>query len=493
MKVGQAVHEYLWQLERSGYSYGERARKARILKRYLSPALALYHPGIPSTIATLSVSDLPAARGTDESRGFLEIFQNSSISVIPLNLAVFFEEHPELSDTAAGVLQFLGGRLAVKQISERVGKQVLAYLESLSVDRAASYSRTFFVFCYEQGWLAWNPHHRQRAATERVFETDFLGSGIWADRVRQYLKHQHEQRNVSDGGIDYYARKLKIFAEWLESRGYKEVQRSEVQEFIRQKGECEVKDTTLNKYLYCIRYFFDFLIAEELVKQKTNPAQELRIKGHQYAERQALTETELKEVIDCLEQEIHRSKDTEQISTMVLHFRAVRDLCLLLLFVLYGLRLSEMAGIRLDDIDFVKRSIRIQAKGNRRVRKKHRTFLIEEVGWQALQQYLKVRRYPGQPYLWISWSGSPLRASSINKIIHQRVQKAEISKTISPHCLRTTCASLYVGKGMDPYSLKSLLGHESLKTTMDHYARLTEEQLREVWKNTNPLAGFDDE
>ena len=493
MKVCQAVQEYLGQLERSGYSYGERARKARILNRYLSPALALYHPGIPSTIATLSVSDLPAARATDESRGFLEIFQSSSISVIPLNLAVFFQEYPELSDTVAGVLQLLGGRLAVKQISERVGKQVLSYLESLPVDRAASYSRTFFVFCYEQGWLAWNPHHQQRVATERVFEADFLGSGIWADRVRQYLKHQHEQRNVSDGGIDYYARKLKILAEWLESRGYKEVQPSAVKEFIQHKREQGVKDTTLNKYLYCIRYFFDFLIAEKLVKQKTNPAQELRIKGHQYAERQALTETELKEVIDCLEQEIHRSKDTEQISTMVLHFRAVRDLCLLMLFVLYGLRLSEMAGIRLDDIDFVKRSIRIQAKGNRRVRKKHRTFLIEEVGWQALQQYLKIRRYPGQPYLWTSWGGSPLRASSINKIIHQRVQKAGISKTISPHCLRTTCASLYVGKGMDPYSLKSLLGHESLKTTMDHYVRLTEEQLREVWKNTNPLAGFDDE
>ena len=493
MKVGQAVQEYLGQLERSGYGYADRARKARILHRYLTPALALYHPGIPSKIATLSVSDLPVAGETEESRRFLEIFQSGSVSVIPLNLAIFFEEYPEFSDAATSVLQHVGDRLAVKQISESVGKQVLVYLKSLSVDRAASYSRTFFVFCYQRGWLAWNPHHRQRASTERVFEADFLGSGIWADRLRQYLKHQHEQRNVSDGSIDYYARKLKIFVEWLESGGYKEVQRSDVQEFIRQKGDCGVKDTTLNKYLYCIRYFFDFLIAEELVKQKTNPAQELRIKGHQYAERQALTETELKQVIDCLEQEIHRSKDTDQISTMVLHFRAVRDLCLLLLFVLYGLRLSEMAGIQLDGIDFVKRSIRIQTKGNRRVRKKHRTFLIEEVGWQALQRYLKVRRYPGQPYLWISWNGSPLRASSINKIIHQRVRKAGISKTISPHCLRTTCASLYVGKGMDPYSLKSLLGHESLKTTMDHYVRLTEEQLREVWKNTNPLAGFDDE
>lgn len=493
MKVCQAVQEYLGQLETSGYSYADRARKARILHRYLTPALALYHPAIPSTIAALSVSDLPPSQATEEAKRFLQVFHSDSVSVTYLNLAVFFEEHPELSDTAAGVLQLFGGRLTVKQISERVGKQVLSYLESLPVDRAASYSRTFLVFCYEQGWLSWSPHLRQRAATERVFEADFLGSGIWVDRIRQYLKHLSEQRNVSAGGIDYTVRKLKVFTEWVESRGYGEVQLSTVKEFIEHKRGQGLKETTLNKFLYAIRYFFDFLISEGLVKQKTNPAQELRIKGHQYAKRQALTEAELKQVIDYLEQDVYQTKNAEQISSMVVHFRARRDLCLLLWFVLYGFRLSEMAGIRLDDIDLEKRSIRIQAKGNRQVRKKHRTILIEEVGWKTLREYLKVRRYRGQPYLWISWNGSPLRAHSLNNLIHQRVRKAGIQKPISPHALRTTCASLYVSKGMDPYSLKSLLGHESLKTTMDHYAQLTEEQLREIWKNTNPLAGFDDE
>ena len=91
MKVCQAVQEYLGQLETSGYSYADRARKARILHRYLTPALALYHPGIPSKIATLSVSDLSAVGETEGSRRFLEIFQSSGISVIPLNLRVFFE------------------------------------------------------------------------------------------------------------------------------------------------------------------------------------------------------------------------------------------------------------------------------------------------------------------------------------------------------------------------------------------------------------------
>ena len=80
-----------------------------------------------------------------------------------------------------------------------------------------------------------------------------------------------------------------------------------------------------------------------------------------------------------------------------------------------------------------------------------------------------------------------------NKAIHARIRQAGLGEAVSPHGLRATCASLYVKKGMDPYSLKTLLGHESLKTTMDHYTRLTEGELREVWKRSNPLAGYDDE
>ena len=493
MTVNQAIKTYLEQLKTSGYSYGERARKARILRVWFLRALALYHPTLPSKVTGLSVSALPKTERTQAAEHFLEVLRKATASVTYLNLGLFFESHPELSDSATGILRFLAGGLAVEAIGERVGARMLEHLKTISVPRVATYSRAFFIFCRERGWLSWNPHQRQRAATERIFEADFLGSGIWSDRVRRYLKHLREQRNLSDGGIDYYGRKLKVFVEWLESRGHEKVQTTTVKEFIEHKRDEGLKDITLNKFLYTTRYFFDFLISEGLVSEKTNPAGGLQIKGHQYAQRQALTETELNELLDSLEQEIHKTKDAEDNATMAVHFRAVRDLCLLTLFVLYGLRLSEMAHIRLDDIDFEKRSIRIRAKGNREVREKRRTFLIEPVGWEVLQKYLKLRHYPEQPYLWISWSGRPLRASSINRLVHQRVEKAGIPKTISPHSLRTTCASLYVAKGMDPYSLKSLLGHESLKTTMDHYARLTEEQLREVWKKTNPLAGFDDD
>jgi len=113
--------------------------------------------------------------------------------------------------------------------------------------------------------------------------------------------------------------------------------------------------------------------------------------------------------------------------------------------------------------------------------------------WGRLTEYLRVRSLPGDGRLWISWSGRPLSVPGVNRAIVRRIREAGINKQISPHRLRATCASLYVKKGMDPFSLKTLLGHESIVTTVEHYTRLSDEELRAVWKRTNPLAGIDEE
>jgi site-specific recombinase XerD len=164
-----------------------------------------------------------------------------------------------------------------------------------------------------------------------------------------------------------------------------------------------------------------------------------------------------------------------------------------LLFALCGLRLSEVARMRVQDVEAESRTLRVRGKGNRSSRAKLRTVAVPDTVWKKLLAYQRVRPQPGQQYLWISWTGVPLRPAGINKLVHARIRQAGLSDAVSPHGLRATCASLYVKRGMDPYSLKTLLGHESLKTTMDHYTRLTEEELREVWKRSNPLAGYDDE
>lgn len=497
MTVGQAVSIYLQQLQARGYSRGELARKERILSRLFTQTVALHYPEGPPLLKTLELSSLPAQLSTKKVKEFISAFRKGNACVSYLSLYTFLEGRSQAYNSSnpsfINFLQWLGSRLTLKSISGELFQNVLKALESFSEERASSYCRAFLIYCYEQGWILWNSHYGQRFQTERVFEDDFLGTGIWFNHLRKYLRYLKNERNLSAGGIDYYVRKLKCFARWIEDGGYKEVSVNTLKTFINHKRKEGLRESTLSKYLYSVRYFFDFLISNHMIEQKQNPAKHLRIKGYQYTKREALTEAELGEVIDLLEEEIHRTKHPEHACVMMKHFWALRDLCLFLLFVLYGLRLSEVGGMKLEDIDYDNRTIHIQAKGNREVRKKTRTLQIEKVVWRALLNYLKVRNHPGQPYLWISWKGCPLRTSSINNIIHRRVKKASIQKPISPHSLRTTCASLYVQRGMDPYSLKTLLGHMSLKTTMDHYTRLTEEQLRKVWKHTNPLAGFDDE
>ncbi len=94
MTVQQAVQAYLDHVKSSGYSNNERARKTRILNRWFTPALALYHLAIPSTIAALSVSDLPVPQATKATKRFLEIFHNDNVSITYLKSGRVFRSAP---------------------------------------------------------------------------------------------------------------------------------------------------------------------------------------------------------------------------------------------------------------------------------------------------------------------------------------------------------------------------------------------------------------
>jgi site-specific recombinase XerD len=280
---------------------------------------------------------------------------------------------------------------------------------------------------------------------------------------------------------------------WLDAEGAGVLQLSKLQAFIDFKRGQGVSETTLSKQLYEIRPFMEYLIGTKRIPQRHNPATELRIKGQPPRRRQILSESQLKQLIESLENAVHTTANPPKAAVAARHFHAVRDLALVLLFALNGLRLSEVARMGLDDVHIDKKAVRIQGKGNRHARTKIREILLEGYAWKRLTDYLRIRAHRTQRYLWISWSGRPLRPLGIHNAVDARLKEAGLSGAVSPHGLRATCASLYVKKGMDPYSLKTLLGHETLKTTMDSYARLTEEELREVWKKTNPLAGYDDE
>lgn len=501
MTVLEAKERYLSWLRERGYGVAELKRQQLLLRRSVLHALAMLHPAIPRRLASAATTETAASSIGSSSpvRVFLDRVRVTTESIRYLNLAALVQEHPEILRSAdrpvQAFLEGLGGAVNVQEITEGLGKQLLSLARQASNERSHHATLAFLQFCFEQGWLVWNPHRDQRFPAERVLEPDFLGpqGSRWADHARAYIVHLRDERNLALGGIDYYARKLKPFVQWLDAEGLRELQLSTLKAFVDYKRKGDVSDTTLSKYLYCIRPFLDFLIGSGRLRQRDNPANALHIKGLPSARRQTLTEGELKKLIDSLETAIHCTAHPEEARIAVLHFRAIRDLALVLLFALCGLRLSEVARMRVEDVDAQRRTLRVHGKGNRSSRTKIRTVGVPQLVGKKLADYLGLRGQSGQCYLWLSWGGMPLRPGGINKAIHARIRQAGLGAAVSPHGLRATCASLYVKKGMDPYSLKTLLGHESLKTTMDHYTRLTEEELRDVWKRSNPLAGYDDE
>jgi len=511
MKYGEALELYLNDLEKRGYSEKEIERKGRLLRNWLSCALAFFSPGIPGALDAI---DQPlfyykkrihphVERAKREAvQHFLRILKKEREKVTPLNLYLFLEGYKKrfLTNNLDGkqelgaIVSFcraVGFSINIQRLTEKVYMQCIDYLQSLTVERTAGYSRLFFIYCFEKGWVSFNPHEEKRSPYTRTFEPDFIGTGIWGDHVKDYVHYLQFERNLSDGGIDYQVRKLKVFARWCDTQGIKELDLTVIKRFIEKKRKDGVKDTTIGKYLYAIRYFFDFLV--EKGQMKKNPVKELRVKHRSYSQGEVLDELEVNRVIEYLENEVYQTKGAKEIGKMMAHFRAVRDLCLFQIFTFTGLRLSEVTGMKLSDIDFVNRSIKITGKGNKGYRHKRRNILINDYLWSTFTRYLKLRDYPGQEWVWISFKGAPMGNSGTNKVITARVNQAGIDKRISPHRLRATCASLYVKKGMDPFTLKTLMGHQSIATTMDKYAQLTEEELRTIWKKTNPLAGIDDE
>ena len=428
MQLHEAIAEYQRYLGETGFGEKETERKVVILRRHLSYALALFHPPIANVLLNLSEFRL-YSRGTitervrdsrlaAAKRFTRALAQHSSDQIRYVTVAAFLHQYdldqanselPADRRAAKDLLRAVALGIEIGGISRTTYDQVLNLLKDTSVDRACGYADLFFRWCDTRFWLSFHPPAKLRRPYDRIFDVDFLGTqgGFWTDRLGSYVKYLNIEKHLSDGGIDYYARKLRVFVRWLDDQGAKtRVTARIIEDFLDSREKLGVNSSTRAKYVYSLRYFFDFLIYRGL--EKVNPANGLSAKADLRPEQPILSELEVVKVIEHLEDTVFRNEKATDIKQRMAHFRAVRDLCLFLLFTLTGVRLSEAWGVRIDEIDFVRRSLRIAAKGNRAERKKYRDILLPDALWKRLIAYLRVRSMPANGHLWISWSGRPL-------------------------------------------------------------------------------------
>lgn len=165
-----------------------------------------------------------------------------------------------------------------------------------------------------------------------------------------------------------------------------------------------------------------------------------------------------------------------------------RDLLILKLFYSTGLRVSELANLKIEQLDFYNSSLRVIGKGN-----KTRILPLGKNLLKDIQIYLEKRDLTNihnsefKKFIFVNSNKGPFTRQQIAKIVQKYIEKISDSNKAHPHALRHTFATHLLNEGADLMSVKELLGHSSLSTTQV-YTHVSTEHLRRVYKQAHPRA-----
>jgi len=227
---------------------------------------------------------------------------------------------------------------------------------------------------------------------------------------------------------------------------------------------------TAARKLAAIRTFLRYLRREEAISADPGalvrtPKREVRMPVH-------LSEEEMKRLLEAPDSDDPLGR---------------RDKAIVELFYASGLRLSELAGLDLDDLNLSRKMTRVLGKGG-----KERLVPFNSTAAAALRAYLKDRdkllgdSRPSHDALFVNYRGGRLTVRSIDRLV-RRYAMASTRPEVSPHALRHSFATHLLQRGADLRAIQELLGHSRLSTTQ-RYTHLDAAQLRDVYKKSHPRA-----
>ena len=163
-----------------------------------------------------------------------------------------------------------------------------------------------------------------------------------------------------------------------------------------------------------------------------------------------------------------------------------RDRAILELFYSSGLRLAELASLKLDSLDSKEGTVKVLGKRN-----KERIVPVGDKALEAIDTYLDKERArlasDKHDFLFVNKNGRPITARSIARIVKWYLQKVSEGAQVSPHTIRHTFATHLLNRGADLRAIQEMLGHASLSTTQK-YTHLDIQHLRKVYDKAFPRA-----
>ncbi len=287
-----------------------------------------------------------------------------------------------------------------------------------------------------------------------------MGDEEW---VRAYLRHLAAERNLSPYTVRNYGNDLRQFLAFLAGQGLEvaEVTRQDFRLYLALLHQRGTAPASIARKVSTVRSFYRFLVREghltsSPLEQVRGPRRPRRLPSY-------LTYEHVASLIEAADD------DSPQ---------GLRDRALLELVYAAGVRLSEVVGLDVDDLDLAEATARVMGKGG-----KERIVLLGAPAVDALRRYLAegrpfLARDAAERALFLNRDGGRLSGRWVQELVKRYAARAGIDKRVWPHLLRHSFATHLLDGGADLRVVQELLGHAT-PTSTQVYLHVTQERQRQ--------------
>ena len=280
-------------------------------------------------------------------------------------------------------------------------------------------------------------------------------------QVDKFLFFLKVELNYSELTIKSYQLDLTDFFGYIESKkiNYLTIRNHDVRGYLKYLDSCNLKNSTISRRISTLRTFYNYLVDENIVENNVfhnvkNPKLEKKLPNY-------LNYNEMEELLESID-----------ISTT----EGLEKRLLIEMFYSTGCRVSEMINVKISDIDFTNKTIRIMGKGS-----KERIVYFGDYASKYLDNYLS--KVKCDKYLFTNKKGEKLTINEVEQIVKDIMKHISIKTHVTPHTLRHTFATHLLNNGADIKTVQELLGHANLSTT-GIYTHVSSDRLKDIYFKT---------
>jgi integrase/recombinase XerD len=286
--------------------------------------------------------------------------------------------------------------------------------------------------------------------------------------IDQFLDSLWVESGLSENTLAAYGSDLKIFAKWIKNKSLLDVNEGDIALFLESRYKLGIVSRSSARILSSLRRFYAYIHREDQIEIDPTLLIESPRIGRLLPE--SISESDVDLLLDAVE------------ISNVLGFR---DKVMLEVLYATGLRVSELVGLKFEQVSFRQGFVRVMGKGN-----KERLVPIGEQAMEWLEQYMTGARMDiladrQCDYLFVTRRGSGMTRQAFWYIIKRYAKKADINKALSPHTLRHAFATHLLNHGADLRVVQLLLGHSDLSTTQI-YTHISQERLKLLHAEFHP-------